>query len=357
MPLRKMKQKKFKGIYEYYRGSDVDKAVSAYYISVRDEDNKPRKIKVDATTPEEAVVALAHYKVKRTKPKTAIAKHKHTLETFTDLYFGQRKAVDNKREKHKFTKNVFEAIDKKRLINDICLEDLNHLQRYLDDKDFAPHYVNILVTTLSSIVKWGFTKGYITAPLPSIKKLPVDNQKQRIFSDEELEAIYASVSPKYRLFLRLMYYTAQRPKSILGLQRKDITSTEIVIRGIKKQKTHRLSISPKIKDELFEWIKDLDENDFVCSQGKKPMSYDGVVYHTKPLFNRLFNKGLEYADADDRMQWASLYTIRHTALTNVYNRTKDIYAAQKLANHSDSKMTERYTKVKDETKINAVGVL
>ncbi len=356
MPLRKMKQKKFKGIYEYYKDSDVDKAVSAYYISVRDEDNKPRKIKVDAATPEEAVAALAHYKVKRATPKL-ISKHKHTLETFTDLYFGQRKAVDNKREKHKFTKNVFEAIDKKRPISSICVDDLKHLQRYLDDKDFAPHYVNILVTTLSSIIKWGFGAGYVATPLPSVKKLPVDNQRQRIFSDEELEAIYASVSSKYRLFLRLMYYTAQRPKSILVLQRKDITSTEIVIRGIKKQKTHRVPISPKIKDELFAWIKDLDENDYVCSQGKKQMSYDGVVYHTKPLFMKMFNKGLEYGDKDDRMKWASLYTIRHTSLTNIYSRTGDIYLAQKLANHSTIEMTSRYTKISDDKKVNAVGVL
>ncbi len=352
-----MKQKKFKGIYEYYRGSDPDKATTAYYISVRDENNKPRKIKVDATTAEEAVVALALYKNTRTKPQTEIAKHKHTLESFTKLYFDQRKAVDNDREQHKFEKNVFESINKKRPMNGICLKDLEELQRYLDNKGFAPHYVNILVTQLSVLVKWGFTKGYLPAPLPSIKKLPVDNQRQRVFSDEELEAIYAEVTPKYRLFLRLMYYTAQRPKSILGLQRKDITNTEIVIRAIKKQKTHRVPISPKIADELFEWVKDLDENDYVCSQGKNPMSYDGVVYHTKPLFNRLFNKGLEYKDSDDRMKWASLYTIRHTSLTNVYNRTKDIYIAQKLANHSDSKMTERYTKVKDEQKINAVGVL
>jgi hypothetical protein len=34
MPLRKMKQKKFTGIYEYYRASDSDKATTAYYISL-----------------------------------------------------------------------------------------------------------------------------------------------------------------------------------------------------------------------------------------------------------------------------------------------------------------------------------
>ena len=61
MPLRKMKQKKFKGIYEYYKGSDPDKVATAYYISVRDSEGIPKKIKTDALTPEEAVMALAHY--------------------------------------------------------------------------------------------------------------------------------------------------------------------------------------------------------------------------------------------------------------------------------------------------------
>ena len=357
MPFRKMKQKKFKGIYEYYRGTDPDKATTAYYISVRDEENKPRKIKVDATTAEEAVVALAHYKVSRAKPKAEIAKHKHTLETFTKLYYSKRIAVDNAREQHKFEKNVFEFINKSRLMRTITVTDSMHLQSELKRKGFAPHYVNILVTTLSVIAKWGFKGGYLPAPLVSVTKLKVDNERQRVFDDKELELIYKSVTPKYRMFLRLMYYTAQRPKSILDLQRKHIKDENIIIKGIKKQKTHLVPISPKIKDELFAWIDGLDENDFVCSQSDKPMNYYSVVYHTKPLFNTLFNKGMDYNDPDDRMQWASLYTLRHTALTNVYNRTGDIHIAQKLANHSDSKMTERYTKVKDEQKINAVGVL
>ena len=357
MPFRKMKQKKFKGIYEYYRGTDPDKATTAYYISVRDEDNNPRKVKTDATTPEEAVVALALYKNTRTKPKTEIARHKHTLETFTKLYYDQRIAVDNKREQQKFEKNVFEFIDKTRLMRTITSEDSEYLQKKLKEKGFAPHYVNILVTTVSVIAKWGFKSGYLSAPLMTVQKLKVDNQRQRVFSDNELELIYKNVMPKYRMFLRLMYYSAQRPKSILDLQRKHIKDTYIVIKGIKKQKTHQVPISPKIKDELFEWIAGLDENDYVCSQSKKPMNYYSIVYHTKPLFNRLFNKGLTYADADDRMQWASLYTIRHTSLTNVYNRTGDIYLAQKLANHSDVKMTERYTKMTKEKKVKGIGVL
>ncbi len=357
MPFRRMKQKKYKGIYEYYRGTDPDKAVTAYYISVRDEDNKPRKIKVDATTPEEAVVALALYKNTRTKPKTDIARHKHTLETFAKLYYDQRIAVDNERERQKFEKNIFEFIDKKRPMKSITSKDSEYLQAKLQEKGFAPHYINILVTTLSVIVNWGFKNKYLGTLLETVPKLEVDNQRLKVFSDDELELIYSGVTPKYKMFLRLMYYTAQRPKSILDLKKKNITDKGIFIKGIKKGKNQSVPISPKIKDELFKWIKDLKEDDYVCSQSAKPMNYYSIVYHTKPLLNRLFNEGKEYSDPTDRAQWASLYTIRHTALTNIYKGTGDIHLTQKLANHSDSKMTDRYVKIADEQKAKGIGVL
>ncbi len=357
MPFRKMKQKKFKGVYEYYRGSDHDKVTTAYYISVRDNNNKPRKIKTSATTPEEAVVALAHYKVTRTKQASTTSKHKHTLETFSKLYFGQRIAVDNKNEQQKFEKNIFEFINKRRPIKSICKEDLEVLQKSLQSKGFANHYTNILVTMLSSLVKWGFEEGYIVAPLPSIKKLDVDNHRLRVLTDKELEAIYSRVPPKYRMFLRLMYYTAQRPRSILELKRKDILESTIVIKGIKKGKTHQVPISPKIKNELSTWIEDLEPDDYVVAQKRKNLSYAAITYHTKPEFKKLFNQGLDYRDEDDRKKWVSLYTLRHTSLTRIYNATGDIYVTQKMANHSDPKMTQRYAKVADETKTAAVGVL
>ncbi len=356
MPFRRMKQKKYKGIYEYYRGSDHDKTVTAYYMSVRDEENKPRKIKTDAATPEEAVVALALYKNTRTKPKIEVARHKHTLETFTKLYYDQRIAVDNKREQQKFEKNVFEFIDKKRPMKSITSEDSEYLQTKLQEKGFAPHYVNILVTTLSVIVNWGFKKKYLSTLLETVPKLEVDNQRLKILTDKELELVYKSVTSKYRMFLRLMYYTAQRPKSILDLKKKNVTD-KIFIKGIKKGKNQTIPISPKIKDELFVWIEDLDEDDYVCSQTKKPMNYYSIVYHTKPLFNRLFNKGKDYSDPVDRAQWVSLYTLRHTSLTNIYKGTGDIHLTQKLANHSDAKMTDRYVKISDGQKAKGIGVL
>ena len=84
MPLRKMKQKKFRGVYEYYKAKDSDKSTLAYYIAVRDINGNPKKIKTTATTAEEAAVALAHYKATRsTSPATL--NHKLTLSQLAQV--------------------------------------------------------------------------------------------------------------------------------------------------------------------------------------------------------------------------------------------------------------------------------
>jgi len=92
-----MRQKKFRGIYEYYKASDHDKATTAYYINVRDADGTARKVKTHAITPEEAVIALAHYKATR-KQSVVIQNHKLTFSDLAEQYFSQRTTSNNSKD-------------------------------------------------------------------------------------------------------------------------------------------------------------------------------------------------------------------------------------------------------------------
>ena len=95
----------------------------------------------------------------------------------------------------------------------------------------------------------------------------------------------------------------------------------------------------------------LEPSDYIISQSPTATNYQAVQGRIIRLF-KIFNKGLNYKD--DLKQWASLYTLRHTALTNIYKNTGDILVAKKIANHVDLKMTERYTKIADEQKRDAM---
>ena len=242
MPLRKMKQKKFKGIYEYYRGSDHDKQTTAYYISVRDSEGKPKKIKTDAKTPEEAVTALAHYKATRTKPNV-IQNNKLTLDALATWYFSEKRKNDKRRYEIHISPILGDM-----LVGKITENHLEELQKHLQMKKVPKHLgaieerllsnksINLITDLLGGMLTYGHKKKKVALILPKLERLPVDNDRQRIFTDDELKWIFNNTEGYVHMFVQLMYYTGQRPESILRLQRKHITDTEIYIAPIKKQK-------------------------------------------------------------------------------------------------------------------------
>ena len=363
MPVRKMKLKKFRGIYEYYRASDPDKATIAYYISVRNDEGMPAKIKTEATTPEEAVTALAYYKSRRSHTPT-ILKHRLTLTELATQYFNQRTTSNNDKDKRRFELHA-KPILGKMLITKVTKKDIQKLQINLQKKlvpaskkkdavliTLTPRTINNITDITSGIMQWAYNQEMIRNPLPRIDKLRLDNERQRVFTQQELSTLFSSTEGNTYIFLLLAYYTAQRPLSILRLQKKHILNDSILIESIKHQTSHRVPISTKLRDALLPWIEYLSPEDFVVPQGKKPMPYNTMSGRLSKLFTKLFNQDLDYKR--DTKMWASMYTLRHTALTNIYASTSDIYAAQAIANHSSVQMTQRYAKHSEKLKRNAV---
>ncbi len=363
MPLRRMKQKKFKGIYEYFKASDHDKATTAYYMNARGADGISRKIKTDATTPEEAMITLAHYKATRTKKQT-ISTKKLTLTDLAKQFFSQRTTRNNDKEQRRFEIHV-EPILGKKLITKLTKLNITTLQTIMKQKlipsnnkpdapliPMTPKTINNITDITSRLIQWAYDQELISAPLPKIEKLRVDNERQRIFTQQELNTIFNSTEGTTYMFLLLAYHTAQRPQSILRLKKKHIINGSILIESIKHQSSHLIPISSKLKEALSPWLQDLNDDDFIITKNKTAMPYQTMSGRISKLFKKLFNSNLDYKQ--DSKLWASIYTLRHTALTNIYAHTNDIYAAQSIANHSSIQMTQRYAKRSEKLKRNAL---
>ena len=361
-----MKLKKFKGIYEYYRTSDHDKTTVAYYISVRNTQGKPVKIKVNATTAEEAVIELARYKHLRKSEPVSVRKGNKSLNEVAIGFFGGRSTANNKKDERRYTLHIKPCLGSIK-VSKIDASSLEHLQSYLKDlrvpasrrKDapligLSNKSINNSTDLAYNIMQYAFKKDAHEIDV-RIEKLTIDNARQRVFSPEEIDAILTSTEGETKVFLALMYYTAQRPESILNLQKKHIINSRILIKAIKKQKSHTVPISKKLAEILMPWIEGLKPNDYIVTKDNKPIPYQTMSGRVSKLFGKLFNQDLDYKE--DSKIWASMYTLRHTSLTNIYANTGDIKMAQTIANHSSSKMTERYTKTGDEQKRNAVDGL
>jgi len=366
MPLRKMKQKKFSGIYEYYRASDPDKVTVAYYINVREPGGLPKKIKTDAKTPEEASVLLRQYRMQRPKQKIGESVNL-TFDELATQFFATRETANNIKDKRRYENHIKPVLGKIKL-SAIKKRDLLRLQELLKAKlipsssakdallvHMQPKTVNLITDIAYRILQWGFDREMLGRQIPRIDKLKVDNERQRILSKDELQMLFDAIEGETRVFVQLAYYTAQRPESILRLKRKHIINDEILIESIKGQSSHLVPIAEKLQEVLYPWIEGLEPEDYIVTKRTNPMPYKTISNRLNKVFKRLFNEGLDYKR--DSKQWVSLYTLRHSALTHIYAKTADIYAAQAIANHSSLQMTQRYAKRSEELKRNAVDVL
>ncbi|MGH1383992.1 tyrosine-type recombinase/integrase [Kordia sp.] len=146
-------------------------------------------------------------------------------------------------------------------------------------------------------------------------------KKNKPFSKEQIIDIrdYLDKNDPYlRIFIQFMSYAFLRNVEVCRLQVKDIdlASKRLYVRS----KTAPLAIVPII-GELETVLRDMKlENyaptDFVVTRYEKPANWDIDENNKTNYFSKKFKKvkkALEYSDD------YSLYSVRHTAATNIYN--------------------------------------
>ncbi len=372
MPLRpiarksktgKVTSKKYAGVLERYRASDGK--TTGYYISYRDADSKACKHSVEALTRDDALLQLNQIKaeVKRAKARGENVKARrksYTIDELAALYFTEKKSnANNKKEKQRYANHLEPIVGDIKAINLLP----KHITTIQDSMTLAPKSINLATDLLRSIIGNALSNNDIHRDgytMHKYKKLQVDNRAEKTLTPDEIQALIKGIKKsRLKLFIVMAYFTAQRPESLLRLQVKDICGTHIAISAIKKQKSHEIKIHSKIKPILDAWIKDneLKSDDYIFfgANGKhKGISYERLQKETSDLFAP-FNTGLDYKD--DRKKWVSLYTLRHSAATQMLRNTKSLKAVGKVLNHSDQRVTQRYADALDEEKDEAIGGL
>jgi len=390
MALRRMKQKKYKGVYELL---NKDGLITGYYVNYCDLDGKSRKVRSEASNADDASSELRAITSKlnktrntKTKADTLLKLGNGSITTIADKYFatlnGDVNAACSSGGTAKKSKSRFDlylgSIHNKKTIKS---EDVKLIQKELQSRGLANKTVNDATDLLRSILNFALDNGYISKDsyvMRKYKKLTVDNnmsvesvldptqvrgmfelslltQEQHKDPSDYYEPSYAK--KRLQFFLKMLYFTGQRPKSILQLQKQDIGEDTITIASIKKQGKHYVTIADSLADDLTEWIQELDPSDYLFGSEKdktKPISSDSMSDTSKYLFS-LYNVGKDFKT--NRDTWISFYTLRHSAATNVLAATGNMEAAQELLNHSSSKMTKRYAKLLKADKKRAVNVL
>ncbi len=203
--------------------------------------------------------------------------------------------------------------------------------------------VNNIISLLSSLLHFAKSKGYVDL-LPTVKKLKVDNKRERYLTKEEIDTLLheITISPLVRkrerlfLFVRLSLITGARLGSVLGIKGKDINRNNktVTIKNFKTNNTY----TAFLPDDVLALIPDLKPHELLidvsdAKQLQRPL---------QRILNKLFNDGL---NADDRKDRVVIHTLRHTFASHLAINGTPIHTIMKLMDHKDIEMTLRYAKL------------
>ncbi len=284
----------------------------------------------------------------------------------------REKKSNAKKDRQSYFNHISPILGTKQ-VADVTARDIATLRTALEAKGLAKPTINNIFISLKAMINHAEKNRDIVTrrPFKNIKVSKSQNEQMRVLTDEELDTIFNAaeeLDDRLYFMLKILFYTAQRPKSILVLRCRDIDlrKNTILLEEVKGQKATTMPISTKLKPILEEWIKDKEPHEKLI-----PVGYDRIVELAQKVFEplnlHLFAKkkmtpqqhreARHKAYYEHRAKWASMYSLRHTAATRILSNTGNIKLAKEILRHSDLKMTEIYAKIVDEQKQEAVDAI
>jgi len=401
--LRKIRAKKYNGIYEYYKDSDNDKKTIAYYIAYRDLDNKVKKYRCDATSKEEALKILNEKRAELAKDRAEIEKddsllarklmnNNLTLEDVAKIYFPTKTAKTTKMIESTFNRHVKPKLGKMK-ISKIKTSNIKKLSEELkrtpalrgaqqkvksDATPLNPRTVKKIISNLRALFNWAIKEGYIDKnPVVVGEIIKTDkNEAGRVLSDEELEKLWnlyeLQVKSRLLLFLKACYHTGARPSAVMTIQVKHINfeNKTVHIRAMKQGKPYDAKVGDELLTMFKEWISehDLVHDNFIffpiqlyrkatTEKEKQAMKnrhtrYQGYAEHFRAIFDKHFNQNISPYDSAYRV---TVYTMRRTAATKVYKKFGIVHA-KKFLNHTEIDTTMKYLNIDDDMEVIDYGL-
>jgi len=360
--MSRIKSKKHVGVYQqllvngdvsyYYNYKDIDgkkiwvnvgKKSDGY--SERDAAVQRRKALADISSLDEPL-----YIQKRRQQEVV------KVRELAQKYFDEKKSMKNHRDAYLKYLNKIGPVFGNKNIYKLKVEDIKNFKTYLIEVEkYRPASVNYYLALLRAIINYAIDTETINIeknPSNEVKLLKLNNERQRILSEDELELLLAALAhnPKAYLFVLIGICTGARPRSILQLKRKDIDvgNDKISFLPIKNGPQYTMAVHEKLQLTLYDWVRNLAPEEFIFFRENPKIdktnhiSYIAMKNRIQPMMNTLFNEGLE---ANDRINKVSLYTLRHSFGSLLSAKGANAFVIKKLMNHANIKMTDRYIKV------------
>ena len=368
-----IKSKKYQGIY-YKDTINNDKI---YYIAYKNSNGNYSKYKVGLQSTginEKYCYNLRNEEINKVRlqdnPRLSNRPNIIKLdEIATDYFYNQEltQCSDFKNSFNKYKNHIKPTLGHIN-INDITPLMIQEL-KFKKLKTLANATVAMHISFISSIFNYAIrvTKKFKgDNPAYGIERtIHVDNARERYLTKDEIDLLIDTLENNiyYKkpliahlmlLFVKFALSTGARVTSILHIKRSDINiNTRAISLYDFKNKS---SYTGYLNSKLFPSLEFLDCFKphyliFYNNNRNRILGHRHLASHIRPIYNDLFNIGLELDDSKNRVV---SHTLRHTFASHLAINGVSLFEIQKLLNHRDINMTMRYMKLAEQNKVNAV---
>jgi len=199
--------------------------------------------------------------------------------------------------------------------------------------------------------------------------LKVDNKQERFLTPEEVRRLFGECPVHLQQVVECVLYTGMRRKEVLTLKRNQIRHGLIYLTDTKTDKSRQIPVSDAL-ESLFDRIKESQDsgNGNVLDLKGNHVERTGAgseymfTYKGKPVkdvrtaFQKVCKRaGIPYGR--NVTNGITFHDLRHIYGSYLEEQRTTFRTMQELLGHKDPKMTQRYTKVRGETKKQAVNNL
>lgn len=209
------------------------------------------------------------------------------------------------------------------------------------------HIKQLIATIFNHAIKTDKFNAKNPAQSLEVLKIKLNNSRERYLDKFEIEQLlnYDKLqrNPLLVLFVKFAISTGARLGTILDIKRKDINinTRAVTLNNLKTNSTYNGFLSEKLFPSL-EFLRTLKPNDYVVSKNGLQTEQTRIQHPLKAILDELFNEGLDKKDSRNRVV---VHTLRHTFASNLAISGTPMYHIQKLLDHKDQAMTQRYAKL------------
>lgn len=216
-------------------------------------------------------------------------------------------------------------------------------------KTIAENSVNREVTTIKRLLSFANDDCKITLPqgVPSVKKLTVDDARERRVSDAEIEAIITSTSStELAHIIKLALYTAMRRGEISNLMRRNIDFSVPSAKLI-ETKNGKNRIAP-LMPAAAELLKALPARIDGFVFGLRDRQVTQAFERARDRARALYVKECELNNAKSDENFLvdlRFHDLRHEATSRLAVLLPNVIELSRVTGHADLKMLSRYYQI------------